>query len=1191
MIYTVVCTDINDYINWQFELLEYSWSRINQPGRLIRLVSCDENQILPEHRHAEVCRTNPTNVHPKSGDFYPPYNRLYSIKQWLDEYDAEGTVLIIDADVVFRSPLKTEVVPGQPLGQHWLDYGLSETFKSAIQGSSSTDVSSLQHVTWPALIHTQDLRTLTPRWIELTVAIREKTKAQESDMFALLTASQELEIQFELGTTTAFMPWPDEKVAEAPLIHYCQIVKQKNGEELWSKGRYQPWQRVANGDYAELAYCRDLIALIDEFARLKNFEPKHLAKTIFIAIASYCEPEIIDTINSCLQKARYPENLRFGICHQFDNSSKLTDENCLDQFSQDSRIRYVVYDHTESKGGCWARNIAQQLYDGEDYTLQIDAHSRMVESWDTILIEMMDVLPSEKPLITQFPPLYTVENNKEDFWHIDDLSQVNTGVAKDWKGGQWIHHSQELIADNNQNFPRLTRFLSGAFVFTSGEWNQVVMQDDKHFYTGEEFALAIRSYTHGYDLFDPNQIVVWHRLHPQANRKYWDDNTKEATEARHDTAIQRLQLLFDGDPDNLLGDFGLGKARSLIDYYEFSGVDCINKTIDDNARHGKPPRLPDFEPSNSGQTSDQTSSQTANQLSISKSNNLIDITIHREGLPSLMLACEEDNPILLTLFLGLRHKSQRPNDVIFLDLGESENERISFKQSMLISIETSPPLNETFFTQLVALSDKAQQEFDAQTLKATSLEHHSHDVQQSESFADDWKIWIWDNVSRGCSKDLIFKQLVEHGFAWQAIATELSHQPSMPLDQINLPAPTDNNQPSPEYVPSPIAQKLDIEGLNMFIVDDFINLQECADLSDIIHSRLRQSSTVGDPNDHDGRTSDTCHFDLDSEDCALAKDISQRINRLIGINPNYAEPIQAHVYNVGEEYKPHFDWFDPATPSYAADASDAAGGQRTWSAVVYLNTVEEGGNTDFPNLQYTVEPILGRLVFWNNLNLDGTPSQNALHHALPVVKGQKTILTMWYRSLGEGPIYQRDPQELKRRYTKNGIERGQIPADLFQSLSKFYHSTSSVNRKDEFVEGEYLHSETDSTPSQLIDIPESLRQQIGNTLLPICERWSQKRLKLSSIYGIRVYARGTSLKMHTDTSDTHIISAIMNIAQEVDSDWPLMVEDHMFRTHAVYLNEGGMLLYEGARLAHGRPEPLDGDSYANIFVHFDPVED
>lgn len=680
MIYTVVCTDINDYANWQCELLEYSWSRIKQPGKLVRLVSCEQDAELPVHRHTEVVRTRPSNTHPVSGDFYPPYNRLFSLKQWLDENDIEGTILVVDCDVIFRSPLKTEVNPGAPLAQHWLDYSINNEFGAAIQTCSKVELDSLQAATWPALIHSSDLRRILPRWIEITQAVREQLHRQESDMFGFLAASREQELEYTLGTTTAFMPWPDEQVRNAPLVHYCQPVTGLDGEQLWYKQGYQPWTRVAHPEQAELPYCRDLLKLLNEYSGIAETEQRHPDATIFVALASYCEPELVDTIESCLAMARRPENLRFGICHQYDNTSPLTDEHCLDRYSQDTRFRYLLYDYRDSRGGCWARNIAQQLYRGETYTLQIDAHTRMIESWDTLLIGMLESLPADRPLITQFPPLYWFEGNDVIYQHIDDLSQVNTAVATEWKPEGQIEHLQKLLPENN-HFPRRTRFLSGAFVFTRGEWNEVVRQDPEHFYTGEEFALALRSYTHGYDLFDPSQIVAWHRLHPDTNRKFWDDNEDSEVLKRHEAAMHRLRLLFNGDPDGELGRYGLGSARTLGDYRIYSGLDCNTQSIHQDARNGVPPdpvteTLPD-------------------------SDLLVDITVRLEQQPPLLLSCEVGNPVLLMLFRALMRQGER-NETVYLQLGPGGRQQVFFRASEMMAIETRPALSERFFERLAS---------------------------------------------------------------------------------------------------------------------------------------------------------------------------------------------------------------------------------------------------------------------------------------------------------------------------------------------------------------------------------------------------------------------------------------------------------------------------------------------------------
>jgi prolyl 4-hydroxylase len=104
------------------------------------------------------------------------------------------------------------------------------------------------------------------------------------------------------------------------------------------------------------------------------------------------------------------------------------------------------------------------------------------------------------------------------------------------------------------------------------------------------------------------------------------------------------------------------------------------------------------------------------------------------------------------------------------------------------------------------------------------------------------------------------------------------------------------------------------------------------------------------------------------------------------------------------------------------------------------------------------------------------------------------------------------------------------------------------------------------------------------------EKWCGKSLMPTFVYGIRVYKRGSILKSHQDRLETHIISAIINVDQQVDKDWPLSIDDNYYRNHEVILKPGEIIFYEGGRLSHGRPTSLDGDSFANIFCHFKPVD-
>jgi prolyl 4-hydroxylase len=104
------------------------------------------------------------------------------------------------------------------------------------------------------------------------------------------------------------------------------------------------------------------------------------------------------------------------------------------------------------------------------------------------------------------------------------------------------------------------------------------------------------------------------------------------------------------------------------------------------------------------------------------------------------------------------------------------------------------------------------------------------------------------------------------------------------------------------------------------------------------------------------------------------------------------------------------------------------------------------------------------------------------------------------------------------------------------------------------------------------------------------EQWSGKKLLPTFVYGIRIYHRGAILKCHRDRLATHIIGAIINVSQDVDEDWPLVIYDHQHRRHSILLKPGEIAFYESGSLIHGRPSPLNGNAFANVFCHFKPVD-
>ena len=191
-------------------------------------------------------------------------------------------------------------------------------------------------------------------------------------------------------------------------------------------------------------------------------------------------------------------------------------------------------------------------------------------------------------------------------------------------------------------------------------------------------------------------------------------------------------------------------------------------------------------------------------------------------------------------------------------------------------------------------------------------------------------------------------------------------------------------QPRIQRVPSP--------KLTLFIKRDFLSIDECAALVDQIDAE-RRPSTVSDFNgDAAFRTSETC--DLRNDD-PVAAAIDARIADFLGLDPAYGEPLQGQRYAVGQEFKGHTDYFDPQGADFAKYCTVA--GNRTWTAMVYLNHPDAGGATRFKTIDKIVQPEIGKLLAWNNLRADGTPNPATIHQGMKVRAGTKYVITKWYR--------------------------------------------------------------------------------------------------------------------------------------------------------------------------------------------------
>jgi prolyl 4-hydroxylase len=206
------------------------------------------------------------------------------------------------------------------------------------------------------------------------------------------------------------------------------------------------------------------------------------------------------------------------------------------------------------------------------------------------------------------------------------------------------------------------------------------------------------------------------------------------------------------------------------------------------------------------------------------------------------------------------------------------------------------------------------------------------------------------------------------------------------------PAQASADRPSKRLSAAAGVQRVPTRELELYIVRGFLDPPTCAALVQRIDERRRPSEIADDVGVANFRTSETC--DLDWRDPVVGG-VDSRIAELLGLPLGASEPLQGQRYAPGQEFKPHTDTFEPG--GYDFYRHTAQTGQRTWTAMIYLNEPEEGGATRFKLIGKTIQPEEGKLLAWNNLLEDGRPNPATLHQGMKVRRGRKYVLTKWFR--------------------------------------------------------------------------------------------------------------------------------------------------------------------------------------------------
>lgn len=191
----------------------------------------------------------------------------------------------------------------------------------------------------------------------------------------------------------------------------------------------------------------------------------------------------------------------------------------------------------------------------------------------------------------------------------------------------------------------------------------------------------------------------------------------------------------------------------------------------------------------------------------------------------------------------------------------------------------------------------------------------------------------------------------------------------------------------------PEAYRLPTDRAEIWAFRDFLSAAECSRIRTLIDAVAKPSAVYDRDQDAKFRTSYS--GDVERSD-PFIRMIERRIDDLLGIDPDWGETVQGQRYLPGQEFQAHCDWFWTRSDYWPEEAQ--RGGQRAWTAMAYLNEVEEGGQTEFTQIGLSIAPQPGVLLVWNNATPDGTVNQDTMHAARPVVRGCKYVITKWYRT-------------------------------------------------------------------------------------------------------------------------------------------------------------------------------------------------
>jgi hypothetical protein len=286
--------------------------------------------------------------------------------------------------------------------------------------------------------------------------------------------------------------------------------------------------------------------------------------SIFIQISAYEDHELHKTIIDCIKKSSGNNELHFGINVVFK------DYDMLIPLVPNLKVKKSKAPLNLGVG--IGRYIANQFYEGQDFYLQVDAHTRFTHNWDESIIDSYNLYKKQgcNPVLTAYPSPYWYIDGKEKLEENPGLNAIDFRLENIelFKKTKFFHQYSKPTEESI-----FTKSISGGSVFSSGSIASI-LPNKKMFNWGEEMLYAARLFTHGYDLMIPQKQYLYHLYYSHENP---ENNFRSLSGSDFSAEVSKIEQesnkeIYKIITNNIISDQGLGDKRTLDDYWFYIGL-------------------------------------------------------------------------------------------------------------------------------------------------------------------------------------------------------------------------------------------------------------------------------------------------------------------------------------------------------------------------------------------------------------------------------------------------------------------------------------------------------------------------------------------------------------------------------------------------------------------------------------------